>query len=154
LFSIKHQLSFTVPVLFPQGAHGIGDMWINYRYQLFGKDSWAAVSPRFSLLLPTGSQSKGLGDGQFGFQVALPVSKELSKQFITHWNLGTTVLPGVEGSAGKKTLNSPFAGASLIWLTKPNFNLMLEYLAAFPAELDQQGRVNHTTDQIVSPGFR
>ena len=49
-----HQLSYTVPYSWTSGSRGFGDALLNYRYQLREHDAWAAVSPRISLILPTG----------------------------------------------------------------------------------------------------
>lgn len=76
-----HQLSYTIPVAHfhdDGSTTGLGDILINYRYQLIMKDA-LAVSPRLSLILPTGDYKKGLGTGAVGYQVNLPVSIELSE---------------------------------------------------------------------------
>ena len=92
LGGVAHQLSFTLPA---QGGsaegRGIGDLALNYRYQLVGDgDAPVAVAPRFSLLLPTGSVKEGRGAGAVGVQINLPVSVVLSRQWVTHWNAGAT----------------------------------------------------------------
>src|SRR5215813_3304499 len=51
--SMKHQLSFTVADQSLDRQHGIGDTAINYRYQLLN-GAKVAISPRVSLLIPTG----------------------------------------------------------------------------------------------------
>src|SRR5215510_4713707 len=60
--SMKHELSFTVADQSLDRKHGIGDTAINYRYQLVN-GARVAISPRISLLLPTGSSKDGLGAG-------------------------------------------------------------------------------------------
>ena len=58
-------------------ASGFGDTLINYRYQVAEEGPGRpAFSPRVSLVLPTGSRGKGLGDGTAGLQVNLPFSKQ------------------------------------------------------------------------------
>ena len=58
--SQTHQLSYTIPyVSLGGGARGVGDVMINYRYQLAGEEAWALVAPRLSVILPTGSSSRG-----------------------------------------------------------------------------------------------
>jgi hypothetical protein len=70
---------------------GLGDILLNYRYQLIGDgNAKVAVSPRFSVLLPTGNARKGFGAGAPGVQLNLPVSVVLSRHFVTHWNAGAT----------------------------------------------------------------
>src|SRR3990172_9535312 len=75
----KHQFSYTIPVshLTNPGRTGLGDVALNYRYQLINKDG-IALSPRFSLLLPTGKFKRDLGRGSPGYQTNIPLSLELS----------------------------------------------------------------------------
>lgn len=155
----KHQLSYTAPFWSIQSAGaGVGDVMLNYRYQLFSKDQWAAVSPRVSLILPTGSVSKGMGMGSTGAQLNLPVSKRLSNEFVAHFNAGMTVLPGAKSlgrdGATKHTLISYNLGASAIWLLRKNLNLMTEYVVNFTNAIDDAGAAYRFTDHIVSPGIR
>src|SRR3972149_347718 len=61
-----HQLSATIPVDRLRGdgtATGIGDVLLNYRYQLLLRDP-VELSPRLSLLLPTGDEGRGLAEGR------------------------------------------------------------------------------------------
>src|SRR3982751_5780943 len=55
--SQRHQLSYTLPLSSARDeGSGLGDVALNYRYQLLGRENdpvWFA--PRLSLLLPTGS---------------------------------------------------------------------------------------------------
>ncbi|MBI3592388.1 MAG: transporter, partial [Nitrospirae bacterium] len=73
-----HQFSYTIPVyhLNKDGNKtGIGDVMINYRYQLIYKEKeGVAMAPRFSLLLPTGDYKKGFGRGAIGLQTNIPLS--------------------------------------------------------------------------------
>src|SRR6185503_6254639 len=57
--SMKHQLSFTFVGLNADHKRGFGDTAVNYRYQLVDNDR-VAVSPRISMLLPTGKSENGL----------------------------------------------------------------------------------------------
>src|SRR5262245_32518865 len=58
----SHQLSYTLPYSWPEsGTSGIGDLALNYRYQLLPHDAWAAVAPRISVVLPTGGRRRGTG---------------------------------------------------------------------------------------------
>jgi hypothetical protein len=161
-FGIAHQLSYTIPYSFLNSNenNGIGDILLNYRYQLFYPDeSWASVSPRLSLILPTGNSDKGFGNGVLGFQVNIPASKRLSNSFTAHFNAGLTVLPGVKGSdifskEVKKTLSSYFVGGSLIFLAHRRVNLMLEYLMNDFAGIDYRGEITRSTETILCPGIR
>src|SRR5438093_9985985 len=58
----KHQLSFTLPVssVGDSPGAGIGDVMLNYRYQLVGNnESRIAFAPRLSALFPSGDPSTG-----------------------------------------------------------------------------------------------
>jgi len=161
LKSITHQISFTVPYGFlnENTVRGIGDVILNYRYQMLTKEDWAAFSPRLSLIFPTGNEEQGLGLGSVGVQVNLPFSKRISNEFVTHVNAGFTLLLSINvalpnGESEKKSLSSYNIGASVIWLMKSNFNVMFEYLTNFNGEVDESGEITHSTETILSPGFR
>ena len=157
-FGLEHQLSFTLPYTsMGSNASGFGDIMLNYRYQLWEDGDWAWVSPRFSIILPTGSTSKGLGSGVVGAQICLPVSKRWSNQFVTHLNIGCTLMPNVENPAvngSRKSLFSYFAGVSGIWLTTENFNFMLEAVYYMNAGFNEMGDVESVPQTILSPGVR
>jgi len=137
----RHQLSYTFPVHHAGSGNttvtGIGDIALNYRYQLVGGEGAMAVAPRVSLLVPTGSEAKGLGDGGFGVQVNLPVSITLAPRFVTHWNAGWTTTPVTQEYN---------LGASAIWLVRPTFNVVLETIWS---------RMDGAEDAwVVNPGIR
>jgi hypothetical protein len=140
-------------------VHGVNDILVNYRYQLFEEDQWAAVAPRISLVLPTGRVADGLGNGVAGIQIALPVSKRLSNDWVVHANLGWTFLPRAKGStpggrAVRGDLSSYYGGGSLIFLADPHYNFLVEGLVMSNAEFDASGRVVHSQQALLSPGFR
>lgn len=160
-FGPRHQLSYSVSYNRLDGGaiSGLNDILINYRYQLFDEERWAAVAPRLSIILPMGSASKGLGNGAPGVQVCWPASKRFSERFATHWNVGFTFVPRAKGSDAdqgtvRRDLLSYFYGASLIFLAHPNFNLMLEWITIDNAEFDGSGNVVRRTETIVNPGLR
>ena len=68
-------------------AGGLGDIFLNYRYQVLNDEEgdFVAFAPRFSLILPSGDAEKGLGNGKLGYKVAFPVSK-----FTEHWGIIST----------------------------------------------------------------
>lgn len=133
LWGQTHQGSFTVPV-----SGGLGDIALNYRHQLGGEGvAWA---PRLSVILPTGDETQGRGTGEVGFQVNLPVSALVAPSIVTHWNAGVTVTPGIDATVYN-------AGASVIWLARPTFNVMLEVVWA-------GGGTAGSGDVIVNPGVR
>jgi len=161
VFNYKHQLSFTIPYSFIDGNsfRGIGDILINYRYQLFYKENWACFSPRLSLVLPTGDYLKGLGYNAAGIQINLPVSKRLSDLWVVHLNAGYTLLPDVKSTIEEdgeieKTLSFYSFGGSIIWLLNSNFNFMLECVQNYNSGIDLSGSVEHSNETIINPGIR
>jgi hypothetical protein len=160
IFSPKHQFSYMIPYSFlDSNTRGVGDVMINYRYQLTNEeDHWASLSPRASLILPSGNEVEGLGTGSAGVQLYLPGSKRVSEQFTIHFNAGMTLLPNVPKevaqSTVRKNLSMYHLGGSVIWLKKSYFNMMFEYLTTFANDLDDAGKSFRYQDHIVSPGVR
>ena len=94
--SQAHQFSYTVPSLGADGYAGVGDVMLNYRWQATMETAGRpAFSPRVSFILPTGNATRGLGDGGPGWQVNLPVSKQLGGVYL-HWNGGFTHTPAAD----------------------------------------------------------
>ena len=152
-----HQFSYTVPVAqleAPDRNTGIGDILLNYRYQAVLKKH-QAFSPRFSLILPTGDDKRGLGTGTVGYQINMPVSAELNDKFVTHWNLGWTFTPDSSNEIGEKadTLATNY-GASLIYLASENFNLMLEAAGSTGQEVVGQDATSSDDSFFINPGMR
>jgi hypothetical protein len=161
VFGVDHQLSYTILYAFLSGPsiHGLGDIFINYRYQLAGDNAWAAMSPRLSIIFPTGKADEGLGTGALGWQINLPFSKRLSDGWIVHWNAGMTLFPSVTGTTAggvtvKRTLFWYTAAASIIWLVHPLWNLLLESSASRVADLGADGDRVWSTEVILNPAFR
>src|SRR5690348_4727772 len=74
---VRHQLSYSVPLLRSGNATGagFGDVRLNYRYQLVGDgDAAIAVAPRLTGILPVGNSRRGRGDGAPGLEAWLPGS--------------------------------------------------------------------------------
>lgn len=149
-FGQTHQVSFSIPYKFPVSnlSSGVGDILLNYRYQLMN-ESGLAIAPRVSIILPTGDDTKGFGNGVVGLQLNFPVSKRWSNEFINHCNAGLTVLPNVQFPTSQETITSYFIGGSGIYLANKNFNVMTEIL--FTSTGSTFGRSN---ELIVSPGVR
>ena len=155
-----HQLSVTIPV---QGvttdtgrAQGLGDVALNYRYQLVGNgDAKVAVSPRLTLVLPAGDRKRSLGAGGLGIQVSFPVSLVLSDHLVTHWNAGATFTPAATDVSGETaSLTTWNAGQSVVWLAHPRFNLLLETVVTSVQAFADGGRTERHLDVWVSPGAR
>jgi hypothetical protein len=156
---IQHQLSYTVPLQrldTPSGsATGLGDIALNYRYQLVGSgEARVAIAPRLTLLLPTGDERRRLGSGSTGIQVSLPVSTVLTDDWIAHWNAGSTFTPSARNERGEKadTFGYNF-GASVIWLGRA-FNMMLETVWSSAQAVAGPGRTQRSTTFLISPGVR
>lgn len=160
VYGQTHQLSYTIPYQsMNAGSKGVGNILINYRYQLWDSKNWGWVAPRISLILPIGNTSKGLGNGVLGIQACVPLSKRWSNEFITHFNVGGTVLPNVKGTTSTgnstpQTLPSYFLGASGIWLLTGNFNVMCEVLHSINSEINGNGDVVYSNSTIINPGLR
>ncbi len=157
----KHQLSYTIPYSFidRNSLRGIGDILINYRYQLFYKENWVCFSPRLSLILPTGNYMKGLGYDVPGVQINLPFSKRLSDFWVVHFNAGYTLLPQAkvslpENGSFRKTLSFYNLGGSVIWLVGTNFNFMFECVENLNSIISSGGVIEHSSETIVNPGVR
>ena len=160
VFSQKHQFSFTVPVQGSDGdgsgTQGIGDIALNYRYQLAGNgDTPVAVAPRLSLLIPTGDQQKDLGAGGAGIQVNFPVSMEVSKRLVTHWNMGATLTPSAKNGRGQKAGLADYnVGQSIIWLVRPNFNVFLESSWENQETVIGANLTERQSSLLLNPGIR
>ena len=132
-----HQLSYTIPVQRTErpSSTGFGDAAVNYRYQLRA-DARVAIAPRLSMLLPTGSSTRGLGTGHVGVQLNMPVSVALAPSLVSHWNAGVSAVPHTTTYS---------LGTSVIWLARPTFNVMLEVAWA---------ETDGTRSFVVNPGIR
>jgi outer membrane putative beta-barrel porin/alpha-amylase len=156
---IRHQLSYTV--LYQRlntgggKATGLGDLALNYRYQLVGDgEARVAVAPRLTLLFPAGDNRRALGSGSTGVQTLLPVSTVLSEQWVAHWNAGATFVPSARNPRGEKadTFGYNFGG-SVIWLGRA-FNVLVETVWSSAQSVAGPGRTERTTSFFVSPGVR
>ena len=132
--AMTHQFSYTVPFASIDGATGLGDILLNYRYQVREETGGGpSIAPRLSVIIPTGRAEEGLGSGALGLQINVPASKQFG-DFYVHANAGFTWLRDVQ--------RTPHVGASGIWRAAPMLNLMLEAIV----ELDESA--------TVAPGLR
>ena len=165
VFSQDHQFSFTIPsyhiVEGSDRVYGVGDILLNYRYQALEEgEVRPAFSPRFSLVLPTGSRDRGTGNNVVGYQWNLPFSKKVASGFAMHANFGLTYLPHVRApmAAGqlspKRSLVSYNVGASGIYALLPRLHLMLEWVGIFEESIDDAGRAERAFKPTISPGLR
>ena len=154
---IRHQLSYTIPFSHQSGlGTGPGDIAINYRFQLAGSGRAAlAIAPRVSLLLPTGSASRGRGSGAVGVQVFLPASVVLAPGLVSHLNAGFTVTPDAHGPAdARATATGLAAGASVVWLATHWMNLLLEAVWSRSQAVTSAGQAEASESWTLSPGLR
>ena len=154
-----HQFSYTIPLEKlgkDEGRHtGLGDVALNYRYQLLFKEGVMACSPRFSLILPTGDDKKGLGNGTVGYQVNLPVSLRLNERFVSHWNLGMTFTPNAREPGGTKadTFSTNY-GMSLVYLVNRNLNALVEFVGTAEQAVVANGVTANKNSFIINSGLR
>jgi hypothetical protein len=157
LGGIRHQLSYTVPVQHADGVGtGVGDIGLNYRYQLAGHPAARTVAaPRLTLLLPTGNDEVDRGAGGLGFQGNLPLTLVLGTDLATHWNVGATVTPSARNTLGAKATTTSFnLGASVIWLVRPSLNLLVETLWLSEESVLGEGSTRREETAVLSPGVR
>lgn len=152
--SQKHQFSYTIPVGNSGSGTGFGDIALNYRYQAVLTKK-VAVSPRATVLLPSGSRRKELGTGGVGLQFNLPVSVLLADKWVTHINGGATFTPRAKNAAGDKGATSDFfAGQSLIFLLRKDFNIMFEALYENRQRIVGPGVKSRENAVTLNPGIR
>jgi hypothetical protein len=157
---LKHQFSYTVPVVrladSANGRSGIGDVALNYRYQLVGDgEAKLAIAPRFSVIVPSGNEKLGRGLGAASYQFQLPLSLVLAPTLVTHSNAGFTWTPKAKDADGNKAdLRAWNVGQGLVWLATPRINFMLEAVYFRSQEVAGPGRTNTVKAAYVSPGVR
>jgi Putative MetA-pathway of phenol degradation len=157
LGGIRHQLSYTIPVQHGRGTGtGLGDIALNYRYQLLGDpEAPTVMAPRFSVLLPTGDDELERGTGGVSYQVNLPLTLVLSPRLTTHWNAGGVVSPSAHNTLGAKaTTTSANLGASAIWLLRPTFNVLVETVWLSTESVVAEGETDREEFFFLNPGFR
>jgi hypothetical protein len=154
--SQAHQLSYTIPVATVAEERGIGDVALNYRYQLVGDGgALVAFAPRVSLLLPSGDSDEGLGAGGAGVELNLPLSVAVSSRLVAHWNLGASRVHDADAPRGATAdLDGVFFGQGLVWLLRPTLNLMLEALWERGDAIAGDGVVDEEESLLLSPGIR
>ena len=155
LFSQTHQISYTVPYSWlnsgGQKVDGSDDVLLNYRFQALYEDKTKpAFAPRLSLVLPTGNESKGLGDDTLGYQINLPLSKIVHDRLTLHANAGLTFFPDLNG----RNPVSYTLGGSFIYAPNRTFNLMLESVAEWGETVNGGGAIDREFSAVISPGAR
>jgi hypothetical protein len=157
---MRHQFSYSVLLVrgaSPGETGGLGDIGLNYRYQLLGRssDDTLLMAPRFTVLLPTGSRAEERGNGGLGLQVNLPLTWKPRGWLATHWNAGTTIVPRARFTGAPSATAVSFnLGASVIWLANDRINLLIESVWASAAQVQPDGTTTRAGTTLVSPGVR
>lgn len=157
LWGMKNQFSYTLPLAHAGGSTGIGDVFVNYRYQLVGNaEAAVAVSPRLSVILPTGDEKKGFGNGGVGFQGAVPLSVVvIENRLVAHSNAGLTWTPKAKDATGNEAAaTSVYLAQSVVWLVRPMFNLFVEGLWTRDEAVAGPRSTAASHSATVSPGVR
>lgn len=156
----RHQLSYTFTGMhagaFAGSGAGVGDMALNYRYQVIGSGaSRLAFAPRLTVLAPFGDETKGRGSGGTGIQANLPVSFVLHPRVVSHWNVGGTLTRNARDAAGNRANAAGYSlGQSFVFLAHPRFNALLETSMCRFQSVTGPGQVEWTRALYVSPGIR
>lgn len=151
-----HQFSYNFGLDHPGGGVNdtkLTDLFINYRCEAY-RQKGIIVTPRISLIAPTGDYKKGFGKGSAGVQLNHIVTLELSKYFITHFNMGGTLYPKAKDGTMKEAIFGFNYGSSLIWLLHSNFNMMVEVFGTAEENFTAPGVDKWTDSYFISPGFR
>jgi hypothetical protein len=154
---MRNQFSYSININRVDGKTAMGDTLLNYRYQLVGmkEEDRLAISPRFSVILPTGSWRKGTGTGAVGYQFDFPLSYKLTKKLVTHWNAGTTFTPHSRDTAGDRANTTAYnLGQSTIYMVSNRFNLMLENYWVHAQNVIRPNKTGPSETFLVSPGVR
>ena len=154
---LAHQLSYTLAVAkVGQAEEGLGDLALNYRYQLVGNgEAKLACAPRLSVLFPTGDAKKSLGAGGLGVQLGLPFSLLLGKHLVGHANLGYTHVFSARDVPGDQAGISAYSlGASMVWLASSRFNVLTETVWTHAESVTGPGETASGDFWVVSPGIR
>jgi hypothetical protein len=165
-----HQLSYSLcysmhpQVIIDHGqTNGFGDLSISYRPLLLDENDWLMMIPRFTLILPTGNSSHGLGAGGVGVQFNMALTRRISKKLVTHYNFGATQYFNYNHyvtSNDKPTLNYEKnllfgnVGASVIWHASNRFNIMAEWVSKFEKKISDEGVIVSTNYHLINPGVR
>jgi len=145
-----HQLSYTIPY----AEAGLGRVMLNWRVQAaFESGSTPAVSPRLSVILPTGANDAAY---EAGVQFNLPVSRQFGDIYV-HANAGATY--DRVTVVRQHGLVTPHAGLGLIYRVLPMVHVMAESVIRSEPTLFLVGgdaccERQRETSVLFSPGVR
>lgn len=155
--SKNHQISSVLPVSkvkSPQDVTGIQDATLSYRYQAVDKEE-LKLAPRIGFVLPTGNSSKGLGSGNLGGEIMLPLSTRFSNNWESHWNLRFTFIPNAKNPEGLSAdILSVGYGTGFIFFYRENFNILMEIFGSNDEAVVDSGEKERSSTLFLSPGFR
>lgn len=147
----SHQLSFSIPAKVFQSNTGMEDLVFSYRPLLSGRQRWLMLTPKISVILPTGNFAHGLGNGTFGLEWNIAMTKRISRKLISHINAGSSYsLCDTQLEILEKRLQSRFAGMSVIFAVARRFDLLAEVIAADEVSAPVKSHLS----LIGNPGFR
>ena len=152
----SHQFSYVIPMqkIGATSESGLGDVSLNYRYQLVNNEH-VAMAPRVSLLLPTGDSKKDLGTGAVGLQFNQSLSITLNDRWSNHWNAGFTYTPQAQDAAGDKSDVFGFNfGTSVIYNWSPRTNLLCELVTNTLEKTTGPGTKASESSYYILPGIR
>jgi len=154
--SIRHQLSYDIPLIRLGSRTALGDVGVNYRYQLIGSgETRLAIAPRISAILPTGSWKQSFGAGGAGFEANIPVSYMVSPQLSTHTNAGVAVFPSARNAGGDRARTSEwFVGQSAILTMSSVIQPLVEFVYSRGNEVVAEDRTRRVSSAVISPGVR
>jgi hypothetical protein len=147
LFSIRHQLSFDLPIVRSESSTGLGDIALNYRYQLLGDGTAKiAIAPRISMLIPTGDWRHGRGNGAVGGEAAIAASFVASRLFAAHTNFGIAFTPRARDASGAREDAHEYSlGQSIVFTGSPVIQPLVEAIYSDGSFGEQL---------LISPGVR
>lgn len=159
LFTQRHQISFSLPVISvgDQNAPALGDIVLNYRLQALGMGGEGPlfITPRLTLILPTGDYTAGAGRGVFGVETALAVSLELGDILDTHYNAGLAISPGARSTGGASATAVDYnLGFAVVWFAQPWMNVFSEAIYSSTANVIDDGTIERDHVFTLNPGLR
>jgi hypothetical protein len=149
---ITHQLSYSLPLMRSEGRSGrIGDVSLNYRYQLAGTGETAfAATPRFTVTLPTGDWRHGEGSGAIGYSGAMAFSWVTAPQWNVHFDVDAGFTPRAKVAEDVRAdLQDYSVATNVVWLPAKRINFMVE--SVFSRSGGDGGWAN---DLVISPAVR
>ena len=109
-----------------------------------------AIAPRVSIIVPTGRESAGLGNGSVAYQFNVPVSKIVSDRVTLHANAGLTTYADVAG----RQPTSYNLGASAIYAITRHTNVLLEVLGDWTETVTPASTAEREFALTLVPGVR